>query len=139
MQSTHDFSVQAENYTISAALFTIGPDILIIITGGDHPHIGDVTTKSPTTDLQTIQYPSHDGRFHKDYFLSERLAPQIKPTVKGSLTILAGVHVDHITQAQLNASSDMIDQLAAQINNWLADHPVTISKPKYYHHDEQPK
>lgn len=139
MQSDHDFAVSQAGYTISAALFRIGPDVLIVVTGGDHPHVGDVTTKSQHAPLQTVKFPSHDGRDHKDNFLSDRLADTVSSQVGGSLTVLAGVHIDGITQAQIKASAEMIDRLADQINQWLAAHPAHINPPTYYDQNHHPE
>lgn len=139
MKSNQDFQVTKENYTITASLFEIGPDALIIITGGDHPHIGDLSAKPQNMNLETIKYPSHDGRFHKDNLLSDKMAKQISKHVNGSLTVLAGVHVDGITKAQIAASTEMVDSLATQIINWINRHPTSSTSPKYYDKKETPK
>ncbi|GKT04106.1 amino acid decarboxylase [Furfurilactobacillus sp. WILCCON 0119] len=133
------FSVTAEDYTISATITQIGPDVLIVVTGGDHPHIGDVTTLTATTPVQTVRYPSHDGRFHKDDYVSDRIVNHVQPVLTGSCTVTAGIHVDQITQAQINAAGPMGDQLGAQIATWLREHPVETTAPAYYRDDEQPK
>ena len=59
-------------FTIQAAVKVIGKDLLITLTGGDTPHIGTVTTFSRDTEIQTVRFPSHDGRFHKDDVLAEK-------------------------------------------------------------------
>ncbi len=138
MQSDQDFKVKMADYTITAALFTIGSDYLIVLTGGDHPHIGDVTTSSSTQGIQTVKYPSHDGRFHKDDFLSDRIAQKLAGKVPGSLTILAGVHVDGISKSQIAVAAPMADALADQIKQWLIDHSNQSTAPKYYSNDQKP-
>ncbi|HBM6655742.1 TPA: amino acid decarboxylase, partial [Enterococcus faecium] len=84
-------------FTIQAAVKVIGKDLLITLTGGDTPHIGTVTTFSRDTEMQTVRFPSHDGRFHKDDVLAEKIAVIIKTAVPGSCTITSGIHVDHIS------------------------------------------
>jgi hypothetical protein len=137
--ATARFITTQKNYTITADLRQIGTDLLITVTGGDNPHIGVVTTLTKQTKIETVRYPSHDGRFHKDDFISRRIAQRIQAHLIGSATILAGVHVNQITQNQIAASAPMSDQLAGEICEWLAQHPVTSARPEYYSDHEQPK
>lgn len=133
------FSVTQAAYTIQVQLQQIGPDLLLLITGGDHPHIGAVTTLSPQTVAKTVRFPSHDGRLHKDGVLSELLAKQIQPVIKGTCTITAGVHVDQISQRQIMAASTMVKTLGQQVVRWLKQHPAKVTPPQYYGPDEQPQ
>lgn len=132
------FQVTQAGYTIQATLQIVGPDLLIVVTGGTHPHIGDVTTLTRKTALQTHKFPSHDGRFHKDDFVGERVARQVQPFLTGSCTVTAGIHVDQITQAQIAASADMGDDLGRQIGAWLRAHPIAAPRPTYYQKNQTP-
>lgn len=133
------FNVTKENYTMTAEVRTVGPDLTITVTGGDNPHVGTITAITDGTDFQTIQYPSHDGRLHKDNFISERIARQIQHHLTGSATVMAGVHVNHITKKQIAAAAPMSDNLAKQINDWLQQHPIEVKQPIYYGKNEQPQ
>ncbi|KRK36781.1 prenylated flavin chaperone LpdD [Levilactobacillus parabrevis] len=133
------FSVTQENYTIDADVTVIGEDLLIVVTGGSNPHIGDVTTLTRDTAMQTIKYPSHDGRFHKDNFVGERVAKVVQPVLPGSCTVTAGIHVNQITKAQIAASAPMGEELGRQIVAWLAQHPLAAPMPQYYSDSEQPQ
>ncbi|KRM59508.1 hypothetical protein FD44_GL001444 [Secundilactobacillus malefermentans DSM 5705 = KCTC 3548] len=134
-----EISVNQENYEISAKVTVIGQDLLIVITGGDHPHIGDVTTLTRNDEPQTVRFPSHDGRFHKDDFVSNRIAKAIQANLPGSCTITAGIHVDGITKAQIAAAGSMADQLGNQLNDWLKTQSFGQNTPKYYDKNEAPK
>lgn len=131
-------TVQA-GYTMTAELQVIGRDLLIVVTGGTNPHIGDVTTVTAKTTAQTVKFPSHDGRFHKDNFISERLAAALKPYLPGSCTITAGIHVNQITKAQIAAAAPMTLALSQQIIDWLTANPIVAAIPEYYSSDEAPK
>lgn len=133
------FKTEQAGYAMTATLQRIGFDLLIVVTGGTNPHIGDVTTVTATTPAQTVKFPSHDGRFHKDNFISDRLAAQLQPYLSGSCTITAGIHVNQITKAQIAAAAPMTESLGQQIIDWLAAHPVKAARPVYYQKDEQPK
>lgn len=133
------FSTTQAGYTMQASLQVIGFDLLIVVTGGSNPHIGDVTTVTATTAAQTVKFPSHDGRLHKDNFISERLAAMLKPHLVGSCTITAGIHVNQITKAQIAAAGPMTATLGQQIITWLTAHPLRAAQPQYYRDDQQPR
>ncbi|AVK61694.1 amino acid decarboxylase [Lactobacillus sp. CBA3605] len=127
-----NFTTTQAGYQMTATLQVIGFDLLVVVTGGTNPHIGDVTTLTATTSPQTVKFPSHDGRFHKDNFISERLAQQLQPYLTGSCTITAGIHVNQITKAQIAAATPMTLDLGQQIIAWLQANPIQAVKPEYY-------
>ena len=133
------FNVTQENYTITADVSVIGKDLFIKVTGGDTPHIGTVTTLTKTTELQTIRYPSHDGRFHKDDVLAVRIAKIIQADLPGSCTITAGVHVNHISKKQIMVSSQMAKNLGEQIQSWIRETNFDAPEPVYYSDSENPQ
>lgn len=140
MQSDRQmFQTTRQNYTIQADVRLIGKDVLIVVTGGDHPHIGDVTTLTATTELQTVKFPSHDGRFHKDNVVGEQVAKVIQAVLPGSCTITSGIHVDHISQSQIDVVVPMGHDLGVQIKTWLQQQTISTSAPVYYSDDENPQ
>jgi len=133
------FTTKQAGYQMTATLQVVGYDLLIVVTGGSNPHIGDVTTVTADTASQTVKFPSHDGRLHKDDFISERLAKRLQPHLQGSCTITAGIHVNQITKVQIAAAAPMTDELSLQIISWLQDNPIQAVQPEYYGNDEQPE
>jgi len=133
------FTTAQAGYSMTAELQVIGQDLLIVVTGGTNPHIGDVTTETANTTAQTVKFPSHDGRFHKDNFISERMAAILKPYLTGSCTITAGIHVNQITKAQIAAAAPMTLALSEQIIDWLRVNPIVAATPEYYGPDDAPK
>ncbi|GAK47075.1 aromatic acid decarboxylase [Secundilactobacillus oryzae JCM 18671] len=113
-------TVTQEDYSIEADVTPIGRDVLIIVTGGDHPHIGDVTTMTKDEGPETVRFPSHDGCRHKDDFVSARIAKKIQAVLPDSATITAGIHVDGITKKQIAAAAPMGDELGERIAEWLS-------------------
>lgn len=133
------FSVTQENYTMSAKIEAIGKDLFIEVTGGDTPHIGTVTTLTKNTEIQTIRYPSHDGRFHKDDVLAVRIGKIIQADLPGSCTITAGVHVNHISKKQITVSGQIAQNLGEQIKAWLKQTNFDVPEPVYYSDEENPE
>lgn len=120
-----------DNFTIVAEIKRIGNDLFIAISGGDSPHIGTVSAFTKTTCYPEICFPSHDGRFHKDAILAEKLVSCFQQKLPGNCVVTSGVHVNHITSAQIAASLKMAEQLGIKIAIWLDEHPFISIKPIY--------
>ncbi|MBP1045009.1 amino acid decarboxylase [Enterococcus sp. BWM-S5] len=132
------FSVEMVGYEMKAELKRIGSDILILLTGGDTPHIGTVTVFSENDPASSFRFPSHSGRKHKDDVLAEIVLKIIQPALRGNCVITSGIHVDHITQEQIQAASKMASHLGTAILHWLQEHPAEAKEPIYYNANESP-
>lgn len=137
MEKIKQFLVTQEAFTMQANVQVIGKDLLITITGGNVAHIGTVTTFSKEIKAQTIRFPSHDGRFHKDDVLAQSLLAIIKDELPGNCVITSGVHVDHITNAQIHTSFSMAESLGQRILAWIQNHHFDNKKPLYYTNGEK--
>lgn len=129
---------QATTYKIQADVQFINQDLLIILTGGNVPHIGTVTTMEAGT-IENFQFSSHSGRKHKDDVLSRIILKKISEHFSGHCVVLCGVHVDHITKQEIVDASKLVSALAEDISDWLKSDPVTFIQPVYYGKDEQPE
>ena len=80
------------------------------------PHLGGIVSWDFKTRKQSeIKFASHDGRTHKDIFLAERFAKDIEDQLPGNLCVTAGIHIDGITEEQIDASFPMTDQLGLEL------------------------
>lgn len=77
-----------------------------------------------------MKFANHDGRTHKDIFLAERFAKDIEDQLPGT----AGVHIDGITEEQIDASFPMTDQLAKQVLAWVRTFGGDFKRPEYTTH-----
>ncbi|MBX8938129.1 amino acid decarboxylase [Enterococcus gilvus] len=124
------FTSKQADYAITLQAEWIGNDLFLCLFGGDTPHIGTVTTFSSETEKHVQRFPSHDGRFHKDDVLAELLLKPIAAEIPGNCVITAGVHVDHISKEQIEASFSMTAELAEALKLWLLKH--TLAKAPLY-------
>ncbi|MSE05386.1 amino acid decarboxylase [Lactobacillus salivarius] len=116
-----EFSISNTGYTIKLTANFINRDLNVAITGGDVPHIGTVTTYDKEREQkEVVRFPSHDGRFHKDDVLADRLLEKIKDGLPGNCVITTGVHVDYITTEQIHASFGMVDELGEKLKSWIS-------------------
>lgn len=123
------FISKRTGYEITLRAEWIGNDLLLSLYGGDTPHIGTVTTFS-SGETQVQRFPSHDGRFHKDDILAKILLEKIQSIIPGNCVITAGVHVDHISKEQIEASFPMTEELANELVDWISDHRLA-KEPLY--------
>lgn len=129
------FNVTQEGYTISANCQLLNQDLLVSLTGGDVPHLGGIVSWDVKTKKQEeIRFASHDGRIHKDIFLAEKFAQDIEHQLPGNLCVTAGVHLDGISQAQIEASFPMTQTLAKQVLAWVKENVKSAKKPEYTTH-----
>lgn len=122
---------KSTTYTISADIQYINKDLLIILTGGNVPHIGTVTINE-TINMMTYQFKSHSGRKHKDNVLAEIVLKDLNQHFKGNCVILSGVHVDQITNREIKDSFRLVKELAQEIYCWIDENPPHSKEPIYY-------
>ncbi|ADX70179.1 hypothetical protein [Lactobacillus helveticus] len=129
------FKVAKEDYEISADVLLENKDLLVSLTGGDIPHLGGVVTFDfKSKKISKTFFESHDGRKHKDIFLAEQFAEKIKDHLNGNLCVTAGVHIDGITEKQIDASLVMVDELAQAVLNWQNEKIKQARTPQYTTH-----
>lgn len=129
------FKITQEDYTISADCQLLNQDLLVSLTGGDVAHLGGIVSWDGKAKKQEeIRFASHDGRIHKDIFLAEKFAQDIEHQLPGNLCVTAGVHVDGISQAQIEASFPMTQNLAKQVLAWVKENTRNVKQPEYTTH-----
>ncbi|MDN7144735.1 amino acid decarboxylase [Liquorilactobacillus mali] len=139
MQSHFTTSETSAGYTITAKVTLINRDLMIVVTGGDFDHIGTITTIASNMQLQTIRFPSHDGRLHQDHYISERIASGLKEILPGNCVVSAGVHVNQISKHQIAVAVPMAVKLVQQIKDWLQHQPLPTAQPQYYQGAQHPQ
>ncbi|HEL2051561.1 TPA: amino acid decarboxylase [Streptococcus suis] len=126
------FRVSGKGVEITADMTFIGKDLIVVMSGGDVPHVGTVTTWSiDEKKSTTIQFPSHSGRYHKDHILAELVIEKIKSDVVGNVVITSGVHIDGIRPEQIQESLSLAVQLGQKIKAWVNSNSITYREPIY--------
>lgn len=85
----------------------IGEDLVIMLSGGDKPHIGCVVQAVPRPSLRkdgTLSVTSSVINLtgHKDEFLCRKLAEKRCKEIGKVVVCTGGVHIDHITKEQID-------------------------------------
>ncbi len=105
---------------IKACVSRIGPDYVILLEGGESPHIGCTVMAVPRLSLtgdgstgSTASVLNLTG--HKDEEVCRYLAEQTAKKKKTVTVCTGGIHLDHITQEQIQEIMDAVRQIADRI------------------------
>ena len=107
------FILKEEGIQISFDLFQIGPDYLLVATGGDGPHIGAVTLG------EKDHFRSLSAGTHKEAIVTESMYEILRERTSAVIWIAGGIHVDHITKQQIQLVKKLCLKAANQIGDWF--------------------
>ena len=87
-----------------------GEDIILVVGGGERPHIGGVVMKVPGEEIRVMNIGTH-----KDFHLLIPLAEKVSE--KDDVTVVAtgGVHVDDATKEDIQKIVENCAELAQKI------------------------
>ncbi|WP_454193039.1 prenylated flavin chaperone LpdD [Paenibacillus sp. Marseille-Q7038] len=100
------------------ALF-MGEDIVVLITGGDRPHLGTITAGARLEPLQTIQLQTH-----KEFYITEEVAVRLRKSFRGNFAVCCGAHLDQITKEEIPLLTELAVQLGDELIQELRLNPV---------------
>ena len=104
---------------VFAQLVQMGKDCTICIWGGDTPHVGSVvmSTARPSLTGSGVGVTSSvlNGIGHKDEYVARKFAEAAAEKFVCTAVCSCGIHIDGITQAQLQEVSVMCDKLLKQV------------------------
>jgi hypothetical protein len=84
-------------HTVELERQKIGENVLLILRGGEQPHIGSVIVCEPKKETKIVRLGSH-----KDYIVLEPLA--VKACEKFNTTVVAvgGIHIEHASKEDID-------------------------------------
>ena len=104
---------------VFAQLVQMGKDCTICIWGGDTPHVGSVvmSTARPSLTGSGVGVTSSvlNGIGHKDEYVARKFAEAAAEKFVCTAVCSCGIHIDGITQAQLQEVSTVCDKLLKQV------------------------
>lgn len=95
----------------------VGEDLIIIISGGDRPHLGSISYGgegflNKDFEKNTIVYVNH-----KEYIISQKFSQRIGDIFKGNYMISVGVHLDNITKEEIKIVMKLSEELLEEITS----------------------
>lgn len=98
-----------DKYQITGEAVFCGEDVNFSFTGGTHPHIGAVSLAvyEPARDSATVSTIA--VYTHRDDQLAARCAKAASASLKCTVTVTVGIHIDHAAAQELELLSGNFD------------------------------
>lgn len=99
-------STQEAGFNLSARWQKAGPDLLVLVTGGQSPHIGAVAAATPRPSLADPNRQSATASVlcflgHKEDELAKGLAEFLASRLGARVVVAAGAHWEGLTAGQI--------------------------------------
>ncbi|WP_428912411.1 hypothetical protein [Niallia sp. Krafla_26] len=96
--------------TLTLDAYYMGEDLVVLISGGDRPHLGTITAGARLEPLQTVQLQTH-----KEFYITEEIAVQLRKNFKGNFAICCGTHLDNITKEEIKQMTELSVELGNEL------------------------
>jgi len=127
--SAHDWIEAAAGegaFALTAQARRVGADLVVMIHGGDQPHVGAVAAAAPRPSLDDPTRTSATASViafmsHKEDMLARQAAIKLASTLEVRVVVTAGMHWERIDAAgialvEANAA-ELVERLAAQLQD----------------------
>jgi hypothetical protein len=114
------FSQGALPYRVEAEVLFLGADLLVVLSGGDKPHIGSIAVALPRPSLADPAKISSTASVynfvgHKDQVIAQRVSEILSAELNKHVVVVAGFHVDAISTEGIARVVENCDGLAQMI------------------------
>jgi hypothetical protein len=98
----HIETTQGE-YDLEAHVRAVGEDLLVVVTGGERPHIGAVAMAQPRPSLKDPRRTSATASVfcyvgHKEDELAKQVAERLAAAFRTRVVVTAGIHWDNLSE-----------------------------------------
>ncbi len=92
--------------------YKMGDDLVVLISGGDRPHLGTITAGARLEPIQTVQLQNH-----KEFYITEEIAIRLRKEFSGNFAICCGTHLEQITKEEVKLLTDLSVELGIELIN----------------------
>ena len=113
-------------FKVTAEVKIIGDDLMISVWGGTKPHIGSISVSVPRPGLKDGTGMSSTSSVinligHKDEVIARKFSEQLAAKFNRNAIATAGVHIDDITENQINIIMHNTTDLCLELINRLEE------------------
>lgn len=113
-------SVKEGRFTLQASVRSLGPDLLVAVWGGTHPHIGAVALALPRPSLRDKKKTSATSSVltllgHKEDATVKRISEDLAAALKRNVVVTAGIHWDNLKPEEIAVLVKMTERLTRKI------------------------
>ncbi len=114
------FSYGSPPYKVEAQVALVGSDLLVTLYGGSKPHIGSIAVALPRPSLKDKKQISSTSSVynflgHKDGVVAQRMSEALSASLNKKVVVVAGIHIDKITQKGIEKVIKNCDKLVQEI------------------------
>lgn len=118
-------SVREGRFLLQASVLVIGPDLMVSIWGGTHPHIGAVALALPRPSLKDKKKTSATSSVltvlgHKEDQTVKVVSETLSAIFKTNVVVTAGIHWDNLRSEEITSIVKLTEKLTQGIINKLA-------------------
>jgi hypothetical protein len=93
-----------DKWKVDLDVHEIGNDLLILLKGGEKPHIGAVAMAFPYKNTASASLLSVYG--HKDGEIAKPLAEKVAKKLNKTVVLIAGLHIENATEEDIKRLID---------------------------------
>jgi gallate decarboxylase subunit D len=129
-------SLKEGRFKLEASLRTLGPDLLVAVWGGTHPHIGAVALALPRPSLRDKRKTSATSSVltllgHKEDATVKRISEDLAAALKRNVVVTAGIHWDNLKAEEIEGIIRLTDRLTKKIIEKTGPPSPQPSPPKW--------
>ena len=101
-------SVKEGRFKLEALVKPLGPDLLVAVWGGTHPHIGAVALALPRPSLRDKKKTSATSSVltllgHKEDETAKMISEALAAALKKNVVVTAGIHWDNLKAEEIQS------------------------------------
>lgn len=113
-------SVKDGRFFLQARVFLIGPDLMVSLWGGTHPHIGAVALALPRPSLRDATKTSATSSVltvlgHKEDETVKAVSERLAAAFNKKTVVTAGIHWEHLKPEEIKQIIGLTEKLTQKI------------------------
>lgn len=129
-------TVKEGRFSLEALVVPVGPDLLVSVRGGTHPHIGAVALALPRPSLQNRKKTSATSSVltllgHKEDVTAKMVSEALAAALKQNVVVTAGIHWDNLKPEEIGAINELTKKLIGKIIAKAEAPSPPLSSPRW--------
>jgi hypothetical protein len=118
------FKTREGNFDLTASVTKVGQDAVVVIWGGERPHIGAVALADPRQSLKNPEKLSATASVlcllgHKEDAIVKSASERLAAAADRPVVVTAGIHWDNLQESDLNQVIKNGEILITMIESYL--------------------
>jgi hypothetical protein len=129
-------AIKEGRFKLEASVRTLGPDLLVAVWGGTHPHIGAVALALPRPSLRDKKKTSATSSVltllgHKEDATVKKISEELAAALKRNVVVTAGIHWDNLRSEEIMTLIKMTERLTQKIVEKVGSPSPSPSSPRW--------